>query len=106
MEEKIKDLLQEIAVFKAESKEQLEQFRIKFLGKKGVLTDLFGKMKELEPAIRKDYGKWVNDLKIKAEEKLLEYRVLFENREETTFDGDLTLPGEDIGLRASIRFLL
>jgi len=96
MEDKIKDLLDEIAVFKAESKEQLEQFRIKFLGKKGVLTDLFGKMKELEPAIRKDYGKWVNDLKVKAEEKLLEYKDLFDRKEDTAFEGDLTLPGEEL----------
>jgi len=100
MDDKIKVLLEEISVFKAESKEQLEQFRIRFLGKKGLLTDLFGRMKEIEPALRKDYGKWVNELKVKAEEKLGEFRSSFESNDEPGYEGDLTLPGENIPLGA------
>jgi phenylalanyl-tRNA synthetase alpha chain len=100
MEDNIKSLLNEIAVFKPESSEQLEQFRIRFLGKKGVLTDLFGRMKELEPSLRKDYGKWVNELKLKAEEKLGEFSSSFQSNDESDFEGDLTLPGELMPLGA------
>jgi len=94
MEEKIKELLEEIREFRADSKEHLEQFRIRFLGKKGVLADLFARMKDIEPAMRKDYGMWVNELKVKTEEKLTHFRESFESTDESGFEGDLTLPGE------------
>ncbi|MFI5218116.1 MAG: phenylalanine--tRNA ligase subunit alpha [Bacteroidia bacterium] len=94
IEEKIKDFISEVEGFKAESKEQLESFRLKFLSKKGILADLFSRMKDIEPALRKDYGKWVNDLKVKAEEKLNEYKNKFSGNEKVKAETDLTLPGE------------
>jgi len=40
MKDRIKQLLAEIQAFKAQNKEELEQFRIKYLGKKGVMGEL------------------------------------------------------------------
>ena len=40
MEEKIKEFIGEVENFKVESKEHLENFRLKFLSKKGILADL------------------------------------------------------------------
>lgn len=98
MEENIHTLLEEITVFKADTKDQLEQFRIRFLGKKGILADLFSKMKDIEPAKRKEFGQLVNEVKVNAEAKLLEFKSRFSGEEESTFDGDLSLPGEPLPL--------
>lgn len=98
VDEKIKNLIAEVESFKADSKEQLEEFRLKFLSKKGILADLFSRMKEIDPAMRKDFGKWVNDLKIKAEEKFNSHKSLYSEKGKTSADTDLTLPGEALPL--------
>ncbi|MEO5570887.1 MAG: phenylalanine--tRNA ligase subunit alpha [Bacteroidia bacterium] len=94
MENEIKNLITEVESFKAETKEQLENFRLKFLSKKGILSDLFSKMKDIEPALRKDYGRWVNELKVKTEEKLTAFKDTFADAEKSEEAADLTLPGE------------
>jgi phenylalanyl-tRNA synthetase alpha chain len=92
----IKEFFSDVETFKVETKEQLEDFRLKFLSKKGILSDLFSKMRDIEPALRKEYGKWVNELKIKAEEKFNQYKDKFSTRQGTKVQTDLTLPGEPI----------
>lgn len=98
MDDKIKGFLAEISDFNAESKDQLEQFRLRFLGKKGILHDLFARMKDISPEMKKDYGKWVNEVKINAEEKLNAFKTRFDFAEEKKFTGDLSLPGENLEL--------
>ncbi len=97
MQDKIKELISEVEAFTAATKEQVEEFRIKYLGKKGVLADLFSEMKNIEPAIRKDFGQLVNTLKIKAEEK---FSHLSEGLSSSSSSGekkiDLSLPAEPI----------
>ena len=46
MIEKIEELLVEVNSFNATSKEEIENFRIKYNGKKGILNDFFEKFKE------------------------------------------------------------
>jgi phenylalanyl-tRNA synthetase alpha chain len=53
MLDKVKALIEEVKQFETESHEELEKFRIKFLGKKGVLTDLFAEFKNVEPQLKK-----------------------------------------------------
>ena len=45
MQQKIDTLINEIETFAAQTKEEVEGFRIKYFGKKGVLADLFAEMK-------------------------------------------------------------
>ena len=45
-----------------ENQEQLEQFRIQFLGKKGKIQDLFADFKDVAPELRK--SKWAYYLTI------------------------------------------
>ncbi|MFM8951298.1 MAG: phenylalanine--tRNA ligase subunit alpha, partial [Bacteroidota bacterium] len=63
-------LLLEAQNFQAENKEQLDAFKSRFLGKKGVLNDLFANMKQVAPELRKSYGQEVNAIKQAAEEKI------------------------------------
>jgi phenylalanyl-tRNA synthetase alpha chain len=99
MQNKIKDLLNEIEDFAADSKEQVENFRLKYLSKKGILADLFAEMKNIEPSLRKDFGQMVNELKTKAESKLTDLQEFFNNNSsEEKNKNDLTLPAEPMSL--------
>lgn len=95
MFDKIKKLIAETEQFVPNSKEELEQFRLQYLGKKGVLGELFAQMKEVAADQKKDFGALVNELKQKAEEKLLKFKSSFEEKEADGNDpaNDLTLPG-------------
>lgn len=97
MQEKIKELLNEIDAFKAESKEQLESFRIKLLSKKGAIAGLFEEFRTVQPEFRKEVGQRLNELKVKAEEKLKTLKERFEGADTGSDDAsDLTLPADAI----------
>ncbi len=93
MKDRIQQLLSEINAFKAQNKEELEQFRIKFLGKKGVMGDLFNEFKNVPSELRKDVGVLLNDLKNKAQEAINNHKEAFEtDNSSTQAIGDITLP--------------
>ena len=60
-----------IEKYKADSIESVEHFRIEYLGKKGVLNDLFLAFKNIPNEEKKEFGQALNKLKIKAQEKCL-----------------------------------
>lgn len=70
MKEKIARLLQEVEDFKAENTTQIEEFRIHYLGKKGVVQALFADFKQVAQDERKAMGMLLNELKNKIQEKL------------------------------------
>jgi phenylalanyl-tRNA synthetase alpha chain len=95
--DQIQSLLLEIHGFTPSGKADVEQFRLRFLGKKGVLTDLFAQMKTVAPDERKAFGQQVNELKVAAETKLEEFRLLFEESDvDSTPKIDLTLPADPL----------
>ncbi len=72
MNEKIKQLSQEIESFVANSQEQLEEYRLKFIGRKNILADLFAEMKNVPNEEKKAFGQSVNDLKTLAKDRFQE----------------------------------
>lgn len=70
MLEKINDYRAEINAFESKNPEEIERFRIAYLGRKGRITALFGEFKALEPALKKELGPALNALKNEAQEKL------------------------------------
>ncbi len=70
MKEKINHLLEEVRVFAAENTDQLEQFRIRFLGRKGLLQDMFDEFKVLSAEQKRDVGQLLNELKNAAQDKV------------------------------------
>ncbi len=64
------ELLKEIEAFSASSAEELEAFRLKFLGKKGLIKDLSATIKDVEPSERKAFGQRLNQLKTAVQEKI------------------------------------
>jgi phenylalanyl-tRNA synthetase alpha chain len=95
MREKINRLLDEIETFATESKEQLEVFRVKMIGKKGEVTVLFDEFKDLELSVKKEFGPLLNELKTKAQQKIAILREITESKEGGQAAAlDLSLPAE------------
>ncbi|MGI8893097.1 MAG: phenylalanine--tRNA ligase subunit alpha [Bacteroidia bacterium] len=90
---------QDIRSFKPHSKEDVEAFRIRYSGKKGVLTDLFAGIKNIEPSERKLFGQKINTIKNLVEQKISEGIKLFPEEEKLiASEDDLTKPGEPMEL--------
>ena len=66
MLKQIEEHILEVEKFEADSIESAEHFRIKYLGKKGVLNDLFLAFKNIPNEEKKAFGQALNKLKIKA----------------------------------------
>ena len=94
MLEKIDKLVEEVEAFTAQSKEQVEEYRIKWLSKKGEVSALFDDFKNVPADIKKEVGQKLNLLKNKAQDKINELKEAFEATQElNTKQGvDLTLP--------------
>jgi len=90
MQEKIKELLAEVESFKAESKEQLEDFRIQLLGSKGKIKGLFADFRNVPNEQKKEVGQLINTLKVKAQDKLDEFKVKLAGGD-SAVDNDLDL---------------
>lgn len=105
MIDKIKDYIAEAQAFQATSKEELEAFRIKFLGKKGILNDFFAEFKNVPNDLKKEFGQVINNLKNAAQDKVNAIQEALESKDEAKgMYGDLTRPGEpfQIGSRHPI----
>ncbi|MDT0294509.1 phenylalanine--tRNA ligase subunit alpha [Mesonia ostreae] len=105
MIQKIKDYIAEVENFQAKKAEEIEAFRIKFLGKKGVLNDFFTEFKNVPNEQKKEYGQNINQLKTSAQAKVDSLKDWLENQaEEKGVYGDLSRPGEaiEIGSRHPI----
>ncbi len=92
MLESTQKALTEIEQFPVENAQDLEQFRIKFLGTKNVLKDLFAQMKDIPAENRKEFGLQVNHLKQKAQEKFDSFDFAG-NTNNDFANMDLTRPG-------------
>jgi phenylalanyl-tRNA synthetase alpha chain len=93
MQEQVAQLEREINSYRAVTREDVENFRLKYISRKGPLAELFENLKKGSPEERKTLGKILNDLKRAAEAKFNELSEALE----TTVDAarseiDLTLP--------------
>jgi phenylalanyl-tRNA synthetase alpha chain len=92
---KIKEHLIEVDKFQTSSAEELEQFRINYLGKKGIINGLFILFRQLSNQNKKALGQPLNNLKNKAQEKINQQKALISQNEEfITNDIDLTMSAE------------
>ena len=93
MEEKVKALQHEVESFLVKSKEDLENFRLKFISKKGSVSALFDDLKSALPEEKRKLGKVVNDLKQLTESKFKTFQESIENLTSSDQEGmDLSLP--------------
>ncbi|MCK9625709.1 MAG: phenylalanine--tRNA ligase subunit alpha [Bacteroidales bacterium] len=101
MNDRIEELLAAIDQLKAQKEQEIEEIRIKFLGKKGEVTKLFEEFRDIVPEQKKEFGQKLNNLKNAAQAKIDSLRTsLEENDELSTSTFDLTKPGDKIELGA------
>ena len=74
MLETIKGLLKEVETFSPKSEKEVEYFRLKFLGKKGKLNELFDAFKKTPNKNKKEFGRAINTLKKNAQEQVNKYK--------------------------------
>lgn len=100
--DKLNELLQEIEAAKPSSADELEQFRIRFLGTKNVIKPLMGEIRNVPNEQKKDYGQLINKVKTAAEEKFEAVKLELEAAQEESAAQhlDLTAPGEPLELGA------
>ena len=73
----VEELQKEVLDFRPTSEEDIEAFRLKFLGKKGKLNDLFDSFKRVANPNKKEYGQAINKLKQSAKDKVALYKGSF-----------------------------
>lgn len=94
MKAKIDELLAEIQQFNASSENEIEEFRIRFLGSKGLLKQLFNEFKSVDPSLKREIGQALNELRGQATEKVEALKkALGDFKAESNAYGDLTRPG-------------
>ena len=86
--------LDEVALFTAENAAAVEEFRIHYLGKKGVLAALFADFKNIPNEQKKEYGQKLNELKESCAEKIEGFKNQDAGQKANKGSlGDLTRPG-------------
>ena len=97
MIDKIKSSINEISSFDSNSLEEIESFRIKFLGKKGIINKYFVEFKNIDNKQKKEVGLILNKLKNVAQQKVddLILKLSKKSKNSTTIN-DITRPGDPI----------
>jgi phenylalanyl-tRNA synthetase alpha chain len=101
MLDKIKTLQQEVENLTASSPGEVEELRIKYISKKGIINRLFADFKHVPADQKKEVGKAINDLKNLTTEKINNLRASFDTKSSVKSVTDLTRPGEaaELGTR-------
>lgn len=102
MNSRIEQLLAEVETFTADTEQKIEELRVKMLGKKGALTQLFDDFKTVSAEQKKELGQKLNVLKNRAQDKIKELKELLgSNDNSSVLNVDKTMPGvkSELGTR-------
>jgi phenylalanyl-tRNA synthetase alpha chain len=97
---KAEEILAKIKAASPDTAEKLEAYRIEFLGSKNKIKALFSSIREVENEKKKEFGQFLNQLKVEAEQKFAELKTKIEQESvrETMSQLDLSRPGDPIPL--------
>lgn len=103
LQDQITQYTAEVNAFDTNNADELEQFRIKFLGTKGIIKDIFDEFKAVSPEEKRALGKVLNEFKQLTEAKYQSLNEAIESSQSTGNNQqlDMTLPGEgfEVGAR-------
>jgi phenylalanyl-tRNA synthetase alpha chain len=93
---KVEALIEEVKQSSPRTLEELEQFRIRFLGSKNIVKPLFGEIRNIPGDQKREYGQLINSLKEAAEQKYQELKEELEKQAEQAVadETDLSAPAE------------
>ena len=92
MLQKISDLLKEVSTITVKTPEELESFRLKYLSKKGILSDLFEDFRNVPVSEKKEVGQKLNLLKQNALDKYTTLKSELVSTEDVSEGADLSRP--------------
>ena len=98
--EKIEQLLRAAEEFVPRAAQEVEDFRIRMLGKKGEVTALFEEFKQVSAEQKRELGGRINALKNDVQERIARWKEQLENAEPTAVTDDLSRPGSNDRLGA------
>ncbi len=90
LKEEIEGLKEEIKDLKARSNAELEDLRIRYLSKKGKVSELFNDFRDIPADMKRSLGPAINDLKTFATDKINSIRESLAEAEDKNDDLDLT----------------
>ena len=94
---KIQNYKQEIDATIVSDANAVEEFRIKWLGTKGILKSIMGEMRNVAAEQKKEAGQMLNDFKLFVEERFESYQSIKSNiTQENINQIDWSLPGSPI----------
>lgn len=105
MKQRIRQSIENLKQLSANTLEEIEQLRIQYLGKKGVLNDLFAQFKQIPNEEKREMGSLLNELKTAVQSKIDALRETLEVKAENQINiDDLTKPAylETLGSRHPI----
>jgi phenylalanyl-tRNA synthetase alpha chain len=100
MIDNIKAHFKDVAAFAATTADEVEQFRIGYLGKKGHITKLFADFRNVPNEEKKEYGQLLNQLKTEALAKVKSLQTELSGSQAKSTMDDISRPGQPIPLGA------
>ena len=100
MTDRINDLLKRVEEFSPKAAAEVEEFRIRILGKKGELTALMEEFKRVAPERKRELGQRLNALKTAATERIAALKAAVQESGAAAAEGvdDMTRPGSADGI--------
>lgn len=97
--DKVKEIQEAIEAYSIQNKEELEQFRITYLGTKNIIKPLFGAIRNIPNDRKKEYGQLLNTVKQAAEAKFANINNQLATQQANNVEQfDLTAPATPLGL--------
>lgn len=94
MKEEIEKIIAELSEIKCKTQQDVEDARVRLLGKKGEITKLFEEFRTVAPELKKEFGKSLNELKNQAAAKIEELKnSTASSGNSAAKSDDLTMPG-------------
>lgn len=95
MFDEVQKVKQEIAGARAKTEQELEEFRMRYISRKSVISELFGKFKDVPNEQKKEFGQQLNDLKNEATEKFNDLIAQLKDEKSASekTSVDVSLPG-------------
>lgn len=98
MLDKINEIKQKLESLSADSMETLEELRIEYLSKKGLIASLFSDFRSVPNDQKKEVGQRMNELKQLATQKINDLKQALDSTQDGDADIDYTLPGAPLKL--------
>lgn len=102
MKEEIEQVIKELNELKCQTQKDVEDARVRFLGKKGEVTKLFEEFRSIAPDMKREFGQKLNELKRDTAAKIDQMKqAAMASEAEGGLSDDLTMPGDlmDLGSR-------